>query len=307
MSRFLVNLARRGAGLEGPVPMRPPFTPVFATDAGERQQPSPGSSPPDSRESFLPPVDHANVPTAASPPSRTSSPPSPPPPPSADLLPSPSGAPTLQPAIEVEATGSRPVQPPPVPEPRPAPTTIPSPSEIALPPVAPKVAAPHTAPVEPERHIPPAPSVEPVAFSPPPQQPATPPATLETPSSPPSPLTLARSPMRREDVKEIARAPAEQPRPEPPAPSPRERKVVVVEPTPVSGPPAERHIPPGQAASPELPRPVQVRIGTVEVSAATPQPASPPQAPAQPPPPAPQGFDAYADIRSYTTWETDRG
>jgi hypothetical protein len=48
-------------------------------------------------------------------------------------------------------------------------------------------------------------------------------------------------------------------------------------------------------------RPVQVRIGTIEVRANTP-PVTPPPAP-RPAAPVPGGFEDYAMIRSYTGWE----
>jgi len=44
------------------------------------------------------------------------------------------------------------------------------------------------------------------------------------------------------------------------------------------------------------PRPIQVRIGTIEVRATTPPP------PAPPPTPAPQGFGDYVLLRNYVNW-----
>jgi hypothetical protein len=50
------------------------------------------------------------------------------------------------------------------------------------------------------------------------------------------------------------------------------------------------------AGTPTEPRPIQVRIGTIEVRATT------PPAPPKPPGPTPQGFDDYAQLRNYLTW-----
>lgn len=53
------------------------------------------------------------------------------------------------------------------------------------------------------------------------------------------------------------------------------------------------------AIIPSEPRPIQVRIGTIEVRATTPPPPAPPS------PSAPQGFDEYVRIRTYVNWEVD--
>jgi hypothetical protein len=52
--------------------------------------------------------------------------------------------------------------------------------------------------------------------------------------------------------------------------------------------------------TPPAPQPTQVRIGTIEVRATT-QPAAPP--PASQTAPVPTGFEDYAMIRSYRSWE----
>ena len=51
-----------------------------------------------------------------------------------------------------------------------------------------------------------------------------------------------------------------------------------------------------ELGTPAEPRPIQVRIGTIEVRATT------PPAPPKPPVPTPQGFDDYAPLRNYLTW-----
>ena len=56
----------------------------------------------------------------------------------------------------------------------------------------------------------------------------------------------------------------------------------------------------GPTVTPAEARPIQVRLGTIEVRA-----TKPPTAPAPPPAPAPQGFDDYARIRTYMNWEMD--
>jgi hypothetical protein len=70
-----------------------------------------------------------------------------------------------------------------------------------------------------------------------------------------------------------------------------------VRPTPVIVPELAqaKALPPLRRPAAAEPESVQVRIGSVEVRAATP--------PAPPSAPAPQGFDDYAAVRSYTGWE----
>lgn len=72
-------------------------------------------------------------------------------------------------------------------------------------------------------------------------------------------------------------------------------------------PPARSHTPvrPARAAKgAEAQRHVQVRIGTIEIHADAPESAGiPPAAPEQAPAPEPGGFESFAMLRSYTPWE----
>jgi hypothetical protein len=63
-----------------------------------------------------------------------------------------------------------------------------------------------------------------------------------------------------------------------------------------SGQPLTSALSGNPSGTPSVPQPIQVRIGTIEVRATTP-PTTPPPAP------APHGFDDYATIRSYMSWE----
>lgn len=58
------------------------------------------------------------------------------------------------------------------------------------------------------------------------------------------------------------------------------------------------------AAGPEAQRHVEVRIGTIEIHAQAPEPAGiPPAAPDLAPAPEPGGFESFAMLRSYAPWE----
>lgn len=75
----------------------------------------------------------------------------------------------------------------------------------------------------------------------------------------------------------------------------------IVQPPPVTGRGLDRPRTLDPSEKPDATPPVQIRIGTVEVRAVTP-PAAPHPDP-QPAAPAPGGFDDYAVIRSYVSWE----
>ena len=76
----------------------------------------------------------------------------------------------------------------------------------------------------------------------------------------------------------------------------------VVRPSPIVQQASERSLASTLLEKPGAPPPVQVRIGTVEVRAVTPL-ATPPPGPQPPGDTAPGGFDDYALIRSYVSWE----
>lgn len=71
----------------------------------------------------------------------------------------------------------------------------------------------------------------------------------------------------------------------------------IIEPAPTSERPFALPTMTEPAVTPSEPRPIQVRIGTIEVRATTP--------PAPTPPPAPkhQGFDDYLALRTYVNRE----
>lgn len=322
MSDFILNLVQRGAGLGPRVAQQPPLRPDFAPDAGAAQatkaepetapvneatlemrsatvsrSASPAATPPSTA-----PVRVEATPSATPPAEtlhRRSQGPAPSSPrrPLTDTMSSleevsrPVEAVTLQPeqgvtghTPEISLTPAEPQPPNPQDTPKPVSPTVPAPRiepTLQVPGDTPKSSQPS--------HSPPLPP--PAESAPRPQAPPKPFASLE--------------------IGAVAMPPAIRTRPMPEAPEATEPGAVaqVQAAAPHSTTTSSSLIRPGSpqrpmfptlleaAVTPSEPRPIQVRIGTIEVRASTPPPPAPPRAP------TPHGFDDYVLLRNYVSWE----
>lgn len=385
MSDFLVNLARRGAGLASHVAPQPPFSLSFVPEVGAARtvsapeardeanaHPASATTPPPAPLSHLPtPLVSEVTAIESDSPSQLHTPPTPSlattpamTPPKPQTLASPAitldvnaihAAPSPKAGNEADAhpatkmisqmQASPPASGPPLTTVAPQPASLPHSPLHTPPPPGPTATEPD---LPPQLHTPPTPSlatpIEPTA-RPGTQQPQ--PTRYPTPKPEIDPAATARLASAKRTIRSSEHAPHDTPireskavrpqsagriaelaRPpqntekigadqspakasagkkhpsikvEPAAPAAEAANQVVIRPTPViEHPPVPLTPRPPAAAKPE-PRPVHVRIGTIEVRATTPSP--PPPAP--PPSSAPQGFDNYVSIRTYTSWEMD--
>lgn len=329
MSHFLLTLARRGAGLTPLVPLQPPLTPTFAPSIGAANPAEPGSErPPVGKDRSELPVqtqaEATSVQAQGSPAAALSSPI----PASADAAPPPSSLVHTSPLpLAVDTRSAQ------EPLPKPAEHAAPQPdaevSSAAVEPAAPKpqeelpstAAEPQSSPPRRTR-LPASPSVsvpraEPTvqmpgdtwklepglpAISPTPSQPAArPQPARDLPTKPKAglvampaaiyltPTLEMRETSEGETVAQVKRA----------TPPMRTRGQAIIKPAPVTQPPPTTLIMVEPAIPRPDPRPIQVRIGTIQVRATTPPPPTPPPAP------TPQGFDDYVRVRTYVNWEVD--
>ncbi len=327
MSDFILNLVRRGAGLAPVVALQPPFMPGFAPDIGAAHPAEPGSerapvgedrpelpvqtqAEATSVQAQLSPAAALSSPIPASadaapPPSslvRTSPLPLPVDTESAqEPLPKPAEPAAAQPNTEVSSTAVEPAAPQPqeeVPltaaEPQSSPprrTRLPASPSVSMPRAEPTVQMPGDT-SKPEPSLP--------AILPTPSQPAArPQPARDLPTKPktgPVAMPAAIYPIPTHEMRETSEGETVaqvQPATTPPATA---RGQAIIKPAPVTQPsPTTLTMVEPAIPRPE-PRPIQVRIGTIEVRATTP-PIS------RPPTPAPQGFDDYVQIRTYVNWE----
>jgi hypothetical protein len=301
VSDFILNLARRGAGLAPVVALQPPFTPASAPDVGTAHATEPRSerAPRDEDRPELqvrvePPSSQAQVSPAAAPPSPVPAPPTPPPPQArTSPLPPPAGISDVAPAQE--------------PVPQPTEPAVPRPEEESAYPTT--AAEPQSSPLQHTR--PPAPLTAPMPraepavqisgepFSPAPSRPAAQPQPTPLPTQPETNLaamptavrpTLAHETRGASEGETVAHV-------QPATPPMTPARQAIIKPAPASERPFALPTMMGPTVTPSEPRPIQVRIGTIEVRATT------PPAPTPPPAPKPQGFDNYLALRTYANRE----
>jgi hypothetical protein len=290
VSNFIINLVRRGAGLAPQVPVEPPFTPVFLPGPGglapweapganvsaeaERASDNEGLNPPGKiQEVWYPPAQAAPAPPQISP-----------------------GPPALSPAEPLAGISSPPPEKPPRPPLLSPPgEAVAAQTRVWTPKLAPQgntqvleapadanqaradYSSPQPAPTEAVR---PRPIFQPAVLKEIPGREKAkvfhPEPRGQTPDGP-QPWEAARI------------APDRRPESEPRQP--------LIRPAPVK--PPEPLIPEKASMPPAVPRPIQVRIGTIEVRAITP----PAPASAARSGPSPQGFEAYRLLRSYASFD----
>lgn len=308
MSDFLVNVAQRGAGLAPLVKVQPPFIPTFAPGnvAARPAEPDAAPGPADVRSPKpLAPVQGETPPLTAqaealsprSQPAQTMTPP--------PLVAVPTEPPTPphSPPLQVDAppTGTdRAAEPGQAVET--ATATVVSPQAAPLP----------RHPQPPALIVTPAPVTDSAIQTPMVERPG--PAPDRPSTSPGLPVEAETDPLPRPAAVHPALTQEPYDRAEMDHPQPIIRSTnqlanqAPTQPTihPAIQPAiaAERPLAlpkPGMPAMPPEPRPIQVRIGTVEVRATTP----PPSPPSPPPASAPvsRGFDDYVHIRTYVNWE----
>ncbi len=296
MSSFLLNLARRSAGVSIGAPSLPEVSPVLVPDFGPVEE-----TPVDNvaGDSELPAVEMKATETAkASILPRTAAPPPVEPSPHvgrttpdslAELRPqTPKSVEQPLPMMREAVQGTREQE-----KPRAAPvpaTEPPLPAKLFDVPEAPKLPGPE----------PPAPPADPptlvvesrlVEPKPPAEADRPELATKSTPIGPPGVVETKPSQPR-----DAARSEPLVLQPLPVQPLPEPLPMVVPAPTPAP----ETPLPPQPTARESESRPVQVRIGRIEVRAGTPRaPVSPPS----PPAPAARGFGRYARWRTYSREE----
>lgn len=299
MSNFLLNLARRGAGLAPVVTLQPPFVPPFAPDLGTAHA---SESEPEmaSVDTATPEVPMSSA-TAlakmppAEPPHRRSQERVP-----SSLVQPPTGT------VAAQVRVSQPVKP-----------ATPQPEEASSAAVEPRTPPPHHTP-KPVSLPGPSPRIEPaVQVSNDTPRSGHPPDSLRRPleqmppAEPAHRLPTPPDAFDRSETGPIAVPAATHTTPMPTAQEAPESEVVaqvqpatphvadistpIIRPAPTQPPmfPAPVEL----AITPSEPRSIQVRIGTIEVRATT------PPSPAPLPAPTPRGFGDYALVRNYVNWD----
>lgn len=303
MSNFVLNLARRGAGLAPAVAFRPPFVPFFAPNLGTAHttEPEPATAEVPTHSGPAPAVVSVPPPRPATPAETPHQPPQSPHPSSSSQPRAGTAAPRSQ--------SSQPVEPA---TPQPGQRASLTAAELQTP-------TPHHTPTPASPPVPP-PRIEPTAqvsgdtrkSSHPADSPAIAAAQSPPAESAPRPQAPRRALGRSEPDPTTTQAatrttlmPEAREAPEPEAiakvqptmpPASRVTHPPVITPAPVQSPMFP--IPAEPTVSPSEPCSIQVRIGTIEVKAST-----PPSPPVPPPAPTPQGFDDYALLRNYVNWE----
>lgn len=286
MSNFLINLVRRGAGLAPQMPVEPRLTPFFVSvSAGQGPEAASGSdlSPDNEGLQTLSKPQKVSSPPAhpvPSPPIITEAPATPSMAPTAGPSPLPSGdlisPPWPRPPREAVAAEKQTVAPTPLPPEK-------APVLEGKAPEALKVSTSVRAVDAPAQTA---------------DQVVVRPRLVFRPQVSGENDDQARSKVFRP---ESLRPTPESPRPseavskEPGQPDESERRQPLIRPAPRQ--PPEPLLTEKASRPPAAARPIQVRIGTIEVRTTTP----PPPAPTARPGPSPQGFEAYRLLRSYTS------
>lgn len=287
MSAYLLNLARRGAGLPPLAPLRPAMPPHAAPDMGweaPERQPAPAEGA--FGQAAMGHAEAPQAPQAVAPaPITAPQPSSPAPRPLQYALPATRG-PELRPLHTPSPTASArsaPSEPEDLQE-RPSPVPRPRPPVAAFHPVEQAEPDAYQRAILPD---------EPDRPSPEQAQPAIEPATVYRPT----PEPLLQTPVAETPVVEppVVVRPTPDVYGRPPVPAMPAAPAAQIRPVAESMPALSvLAIPPQPATESRL---VQVRIGTIEVRATRP-PERPPGCA-----PEPQGFAAYTAIRTYRGWE----